>query len=312
MTKRISALLIAGPTASGKSSLALHLATAANGVILNADALQVYRDLRILTARPTPEDEARAPHRLYGFVPAATAYSVGQWAAAIREEISLAHRQGRLPIIVGGTGLYFSALLSGLSPLPPIPEPIRRKWRRLAQQEDAQTLHRYLAERDPETAIKLRPSDTQRLVRALEVWEATGRPLARWQKEVPPEPILSEAACLRIFLAPPRPDLRARIAKRFQVMLDHGVLKEVADLLALELPTDLPAMKAIGLAPLRRLLSGEISQEAAAQAVTTQTWQYAKRQFTWARRNMLSWHWEKSQDMNKIADDILRKLAAPG
>ncbi|MFQ5625072.1 MAG: tRNA (adenosine(37)-N6)-dimethylallyltransferase MiaA, partial [Methyloligellaceae bacterium] len=220
------AILIAGPTASGKSAAALALAERLGGIVVNADAMQVYRDLRILSARPSAEDEARVPHLLYGFVPAAEAYSAGRWLEDMKGALGRAQREGRIPIITGGTGLYFKALLEGLSPIPDIPSDIRARWRKQAQTCSAEELHKLLCERDPRMAAQLNPSDPQRLVRALEVFDATGRSLAEWRDE-PGKPLLREDDVARIFVTQPRETLYTRIDARFDEMIGEGALDEV-------------------------------------------------------------------------------------
>ncbi|MHA1164756.1 MAG: tRNA (adenosine(37)-N6)-dimethylallyltransferase MiaA [Alphaproteobacteria bacterium] len=282
------AILIAGPTASGKSSAALALCERLGGVIVNADSMQVYSDLRILSARPDEEDETRAPHALYGFAPAARSYSVGQWLEDVKRAIAEAERQGRMPIITGGTGLYFKALLEGLSPIPDIPPEIRDHWRGQENSHSAEELHKLLSERDPEMAARLRPSDPQRVIRALEVLDATGRSLAQWQSE-PGKPVLPEEQTLRIFVSPPREALYARIDARFDAMLEMGALEEVSALAKLELDPGLPVMRALGVMPLMQILSGKISRDEAATRTKTDTRRYAKRQMTWAKSNMIAW-----------------------
>jgi tRNA dimethylallyltransferase len=282
------AILIAGPTASGKSALALELAERFGGVVINADSMQVYRELRILTARPTPEDEARAPHALYGHVPAAEAYSVGRWLADATEAIARARAEGRCPVLVGGTGLYFRALLEGLAPIPAIPADVRERWRRRAAEEGAMTLHRVLAARDPATAARLTPTDPQRIVRALEVLDATGQSLSSWQ-ELRGTPVLREEEATRLVLIPERAELHRRCAARFVAMLDEGGLEEARRLAGLGLALDLPAMRAIGLRPVLRHVAGEIDREEAIRQGNAETRRYVKRQATWLRRHMISW-----------------------
>ncbi|MBS7538593.1 tRNA (adenosine(37)-N6)-dimethylallyltransferase MiaA [Ancylobacter lacus] len=280
-------VLIAGPTASGKSALALDLAARADGVVINADSMQVYADLRVLTARPTPEEEARAPHRLYGHVDGAQDYSAARWAEEAGQVIAACGREGRLPIVIGGTGLYFRALTEGLSPIPAIPADIRERVR--ASAETAPELHARLAALDPETAGRLRPSDTQRILRALEVFEATGRPLARWQEQPPAPPVLAGVEAVRLFLATDREALRARIATRFHAMLAQGALEEARRLLARGLAADRPVLKAHGVPWLARHLAGEITLEAAAEGGILDTRHYAKRQETWFRHQLAGW-----------------------
>jgi tRNA dimethylallyltransferase len=292
-------ILIAGPTASGKSALALALAERLGGTVINADAMQVYRELRVLTARPDADDERRAPHRLYGHVPGAEAYSAARYAAETRAAIAAAEEAGSLPIVVGGTGLYFKALTEGLSPIPPIPDEIRARWRACAGEEGAAALHAILAERDPEMAARLRPTDPQRLVRALEVLEATGTSLARWQEE-PGEPVVRVEDGRAVVVAPERDVLRQRIDARFDRMMAHGAVEEVRALLQLALSPELPVMRALGVGPLARLIAGEASPAEAGEAAKAETRQYAKRQLTWLRRNMNAWKWINAQEMESF------------
>ncbi|TCK23290.1 tRNA dimethylallyltransferase [Ancylobacter aquaticus] len=284
---RPRAVLIAGPTASGKSALALALAERTGGVVINADSMQVYRDLRVLSARPTREEEARAPHRLYGHVDGGEDYSVAHWLEDARAALAEAEREGRLPIFTGGTGLYFKALTQGLSPIPAIPADIRERVRGLGL--DAPALHARLGEVDPETAARLRPSDTQRLMRALEVFEATGRPLARWQETPPEAPVLAPETSVRLFLATDRTALRARIAERFHAMMGEGALEEARALLARELPADRTLLKAHGMPWFARHLAGEIPLDDAIEGAILDTRHYAKRQDTWFRHQLAGW-----------------------
>lgn len=288
-TDQLSPLLIAGPTASGKSAYAMARATERPSVIINADSMQVYADLRVLTARPMPEDEAAVPHRLYGHVDGSEAYSAGRYAREVADVLAAAAREGRRPIIVGGTGLYFSALLAGLSPIPEIPVGIRTRWRDEAALLGSGELHRRLAARDPVMAARLSPSDPQRIVRALEVVDATGRSLAFWQA-VPGTPILNEDACERILIVPQRDRLMARVDARLQRMIETGALDEVRLLLTRGLAPDLPLMRALGVAQFARHLAGETTLEAAADATADATRAYIKRQVTWTKRNMISWN----------------------
>lgn len=305
--KPCRAVLIAGPTASGKSALALSLAERHHGTVINADSMQVYQELRVLTARPTPEEEARVPHALYGFVSAREAYSVGRYLTDAARAIEAVEAQGRLPVIVGGTGLYFKALLEGLSPIPSIPADIRARWRGEAQRIGAAGLQRVLAERDPEMAQRLRPSDPHRIVRALEVLEATGRSLAEWQR-IPGEGVVAEDETIRLVLLPDRAELYRRCEARFDAMMRQGALDEVAALSALGLDPDLPAMTAHGVPHLLAALAGQIDLETAAERAKSDTRHYAKRQFTWIRRNMQSWRRVDAQQMENIdvKIDIMR------
>src|SRR5262245_12437103 len=296
---RSMAILIAGPTASGKSGLALRLAEQLGGTVINADSMQVYRELRILTARPAREDEARAPHALYGFVSGAEAYSAGRYAIDATRAIEEARLGGHLPIVVGGTGLYFKVLLEGLSPVPSIDPDVRAFWRSRAAARPAPELHAILRARDGAMAARLMPTDRQRIVRALEVLESTGRSLADWQRQ-PGEPVLAEHEAVRLLTIPDRATQAEMIDARFDAMLGAGALQEVRALLALGLSDELPIMRALGVAPLAAHLAGATSLEVAVAAGKTQTRQYAKRQLTWLRRNMKSWTKVDAQQMERI------------
>ena len=293
------AILIAGPTASGKSALALRLAEEAGGSIINADSMQVYRELRILTARPSVEDEARVPHLLYGHVPAAEAYSAGRYAREAAAAIAEVRRAGRRPVIVGGTGLYFRALLQGLSPIPEVPADVRAHWRTEAQRLAPEALHASLTARDPEMAARLRPTDPQRVTRALEVLEGTGRSLAYWQDQ-PGEPVLAERDTIRLVVMPDREELYRRCDTRFGQMMAQGAMDEVGILARLNLEPGLPAMRALGVAPLLQLLAGELTKQAAIETASAETRQYAKRQLTWLKSNMRSWRSLSTQETKSI------------
>jgi len=289
------AVLIAGPTASGKSALALALAQTAGGVVINTDSMQVYRDLRILTARPTLEEEARVPHRLYGHVDAAVNFSAGAWVADAAETLASARAQGLLPIFVGGSGLYFKALTRGLSAVPPVPSDIREGVRARLQRDGVEALHGELVRRDPASAERLKPRDRTRIARALEVLEATGRSLLDWHHEGQP-PLLSPGTFRAMFLAPERDALYARINARFGAMLEAGTLGEVAALAARRLDPLLPAMKAHGVPALIRHLNDEITLEEAAEIGRADTRHYAKRQFTWFRHQLPEFEWRTPED----------------
>lgn len=296
---RTRVILIAGPTASGKSGFALRLAEEIGGTVINADSMQVYRELSIITARPTAEEMARVPHRLYGFVPSAEAYSVGRYLVDAAHAIAQARAEGRVPIVVGGTGLYFKALLEGLSPLPAIDPEIRARLRARAEEEGAAVLHAELARRDGERAARLMPTDKQRIVRALEVLESTGRTLGEWQT-LPGTPVVAGTDAQRLLLVADRTQLMARIDARFDAMLAAGVLEEVRAFAALGLSEELPAVRAHGVRPLMAHLRGEIALEAAAEGSKAETRRYAKRQLTWHRRNMMSWEVIKTQLMERM------------
>jgi tRNA dimethylallyltransferase len=286
----LRAILIAGPTASGKSAVAMELARRLGGTVINADSMQVYRELAVLTARPRPHEEAAVPHRLYGMVPAAEAYSVGRWLADAAAAIASSQHAGSVPILVGGTGLYFKALIEGLAPVPAIPPEVRAYWREQGEKHGEEALHAALAERDPLMASRLPPSDPQRIVRALEVIDATGVSLAEWQGGNA-QPVLAESAALKLVVAPEREPLYAAIAARFDAMLAGGAIDEVRRLLDLGLDPGLPAMRAHGVRELAAYLRGRTSLEEAAVKAKTESRRYAKRQMTWARRYMADWEW---------------------
>jgi tRNA dimethylallyltransferase len=280
-----AALLVAGPTCSGKSALALALARQLGGTVINADSMQIYRELRILTARPTPAEEALVPHALYGVRPAAEPGHVAWWRQAVLAEMAVARLAGRLPILCGGTGMYFAALTDGLADIP-TPDPAARQQarRRLAELGPA-GLHARLADADPATAAVLRPTDGQRLARAWEVLVSTGRGLAHWQTNRGPKPNWSFRAVL---IDPPRASLRAAIATRCAAMVGAGALEEVRALLALGLDAALPAMRAHGVPEFGAHLAGRLTLPEAVARTALVTGQYTKRQATWFRGHMLT------------------------
>lgn len=280
-------LIVAGPTASGKSALAMAVAERFRGVVINADSMQVYRELRILTARPSPSDEVRVPHRLYGVMSAAEPCSAGRWRTMALAEIEAAHADGRLPVLCGGTGLYLKSLTEGLSPMPQVPAAVRAAVRGRLKNDGAAALHRELAARDPATAARLEPSDGQRIARALEILEATGRTLAAWQSEPPsgPPPGLDFST---ILLVPPRDVLYAACGRRLEEMIAAGALEEVRQLVAMGLDPALPAMKALGIPELARHLAGNCELESAVRAAQQATRRYAKRQLTWLRHQIVA------------------------
>jgi tRNA dimethylallyltransferase len=284
------AVLIAGPTASGKSALALALAQELGGTIINADSMQVYRDLRIVTARPTPQDEARVPHLLYGHVDAPENYSVGRWCVDAGAALAAVERAGRVPILVGGTGLYFKALTRGLAAVPPIPATVRASVRARLAAEGVAALYAELSERDPVTARRLMPGDRARVTRALEVVLATGRSLTDWHAEGM-KPALDPAGAVKVFLEVERAELYRRIDVRFDAMLAAGLLEEVAALGRRRLDAALPAMKAHGVPWLLRHLAGEIDLAAAVAEAKRDTRRYSKRQGTWFRHQLPDWTW---------------------
>lgn len=293
------AVLIAGPTASGKSAAALALAEELNGVVINADSMQVYREVEILSARPSAADVALVPHLLYGHVGAHELYSVGRYQGDAASALAEARAMGRLPIFVGGTGLYFAALTEGLAEIPPVPADVREAARGRLSAVGVAGLHAELAALDPETAAGLRPTDPQRVVRAYEVFQATGRPLVYWQKQAG-IPVLQGLNLARIVLDLDRATLRARIAERFHAMLAAGAMGEVAILK--DLDPALPAAKILGLRQLAAYSAGEMTEDDALTMAITATRQFAKRQVTWFRHRMAAWNWvQPSRDGNFIS-----------
>jgi tRNA dimethylallyltransferase len=296
-------ILIAGPTASGKSALATAIAEFFGGVIINADSMQVYRELRILSARPTLEEEARVPLALYGFVSAGEAYSAGRFVRDAAAAIAKARAEGRRPIVVGGTGLYFKALLEGLSPIPDVRDDVREHWRDEAERHGADALHGELARRDPLMAARLARTDTQRIVRALEVITSTGQSLAEWQT-LRGEPVLDAAETVRLVVHADRAELHARADARFDRMMREGAIDEVRLLSEMQLDPDLPAMRAIGVRPLVRMIRGEIGSEQTVAAAKVETRQYIKRQETWLKRHMIAWNALEMKEMERKSREI--------
>ncbi len=273
-------VIVAGPTASGKSALALALAVEFDGVVINADSQQIYRDIAVLSAQPSDQDKARAPHRLYAAIDAGDNCSVGRWRALALAEIDAARAGGKLPILTGGTGLYFEALLKGLAEIPPIPEAVRAEAQALHAQLGGAAFRAKLAEIDPETAARLPDGDTQRLTRAYEVALATGKSLTAWHREQVPAAVSTAAA---VVLLPPRDAIYAACDVRVTQMIEHGAEFEVRSLLAQGLPPDLPAMKAVGVREIGAWLAGSCSKDEAITAMQQTTRRYAKRQYTWFR-----------------------------
>ena len=289
------AVLIAGPTASGKSALALELAQKTGGVVINTDSMQVYRDLRVITARPTPEEEARVPHRLYGHVDAAVNFSAGAWVADAAKVLAEARAQNRAadfrrrlrPVFQGADARAVGGAAD--------PAEIRDGVRARLERDGVEALHAELAQRDPASAERLKPRDRTRIARALEVVEATGRSLTDWHRDGLP-PLLPPGTFRALFLAPDRDALYARIDARFEAMLEAGALEEVAALAARQLDPLLPAMKAHGVPALIRHLRGEITLEEAAEIGRADTRHYAKRQFTWFRHQLPEFEWVKPEE----------------
>jgi tRNA dimethylallyltransferase len=285
----IDVVLLAGPTASGKSRLALAHAEAIGAWVVNADSMQVYSDLRVLTARPSVADERTAPHRLYGHVDAAVRYSAGAWLADFAAVLAEARDEQRPLVVVGGTGLYFKVLTEGLAAMPPIPADLRARVLAETAGLTPAEAHERLRAIDPEGAAAIRPSDRARIVRAREVMLATGRSLAEWQRASAQDPLLTPAEVRRFVLMPERAELASRIAARAEAMLVGGALPEVTALLARNLPPEYPLMKAIGVRPIADYLAGRLSLDEVAAAITVETRQYAKRQMTWFRNQMGDW-----------------------
>jgi tRNA dimethylallyltransferase len=301
-------ILIAGPTASGKSALALALAEKLGGTIINADSMQVYRDLGIITARPTPAEEARVPHRLYGHVDAAENFSVGRWCTEVAGVLAAAQREAGAAIVVGGTGLYFSALTQGLAAVPPIPAQIRNEVRARLTSDGVEALHAELTRRDPAAAARLMPGDRARVTRALEVVLATGRSLLLWHEANMPARV-DTAFAAKVFLMPDRDSLLRRIDARFDAMMAAGALDEVRALAVRRLDANLPAMKAHGVPWLIRHLNGEIALAEAIEGGKRDTRQYTKRQATWFRNQLSDFVWVEPERALTAIEAQLRHLA---
>jgi tRNA dimethylallyltransferase len=300
------AVLIAGPTASGKSALALLVAEQLGGIVINADAMQVYGDLRILTARPSAAEEARVPHRLFGHIDAAETYSVGRWLRDVAPVLEEAARRGALPIVVGGTGLYLKALTAGLAAIPPIPAPTRQALRSRLADQGAGALHAELTLRDPVAAGRLSPGDGVRIVRALEVIEATGSPLSAWHRAGMPA-LVDARKALKVVLSLERGKLHQRIDVRFDAMMANGALEEVQALHARGLDPLLPAMKAHGVPRLIAALNGDIPVLEAVDAAKRDTRRYTKRQLTWFRNQLPDWPWNAAAEAERA---ILKTFAS--
>ncbi len=287
----VNAILITGPTASGKSALAVELARRHDGAVVNADSMQVYDTLQVLTARPSEEEMQGVPHHLYGHVPAGAAYSTGAWLRDVAALLPALMAAGRLPVFVGGTGLYFKALTGGLSDMPEIPEALREELRTRLLQDGPDGLHAELAEADPAMAASLNRQDGQRIVRALEVMKATGRSIADFQGRSGPE-VIDATQARKIVVLPDRAVLHQRINGRFEKMLQQGAEEEVRALLALGLPAEAPVMKAIGVSQITAMVRGEMTRVEVLEKGAAATRQYAKRQMTWFR-NQMDDSWER-------------------
>jgi tRNA dimethylallyltransferase len=303
-------VVFAGPTASGKSAAALAAARALNGVVVNADSMQVYRELPTLSAWPDAAAMAAAPHRLYGIVSAREAFSAARWRAAALAEIEAAAAQGRLPILAGGTGLYIEGLLRGLAPVPEIPAAVRDEARRIIAAQGAPALHARLAAVDPGLAALLRPGDRQRVLRGWEVVTATGKSLLAWRREASP-PDDAPAATVFVFL-PPRAALYAAADARFAAMIEAGAVAEAGALLALGLDAGLPAMKALGLREIAAFRAGAMSREEMIAAGQQATRRYAKRQYTWFRHRLPGATVFDAQYSERLNDEIFTKIRQSG
>lgn len=300
-------IVIAGPTASGKSAVAMDVAEEFNGVIINADSMQIYDGLRIVTARPSVEDEARVPHELYGVLGPEETCSAGRWEKICVDAVEKTWAEGKLPVVTGGTGLYIKTLVDGISHLPSIPDEIRDKIRARALEEGTEALYEELQAKDSEMAQRLKPLDRQRICRALEVLEATGKSLAVLQREIQPVPAL-QANFLTQVIMPPRPILYERCNQRFDLMLEQGALDEVSRFAALDLDVNLPAMKALGVPELLAHVRNEIRLDEARLSAQMQTRRFAKRQCTWFRNQMQDVEIHHTQYSESLRDEIYNKV----
>jgi tRNA dimethylallyltransferase len=290
MAAQTNAILIAGPTASGKSALAIEKARETGGFIVNADSMQVYGILNVLTARPTAADFDAVDHHFYGHVHPSMDYSTGRWLADVQTLLATPDFAGRTAIFVGGTGLYFRALTGGVSDMPEVPAHIREAWRARLAAEGPEALHPLLAEADPVAAARIKPQDGQRIVRALEIREASGKPISHWQNQRMPS-LIDPERTERYLLLPDRDSLASRIGMRLRRMVEQGALEEVRALVELGLDPALPAMKAIGVPEFATHLRGETGLETALILAGNSTRQYAKRQYTWFRNQCgPEWH----------------------
>ncbi len=307
-----AAVLIAGPTASGKSALALEIAKCLDGVVINVDSMQVYRELRILSARPSEEEAAQAPHRLYGHISARDPYSVAHWLEDAASVLSECADTGHVPIFVGGTGLYFKSLLEGLSQIPEIDTDIRASWRRRSSAVSAENLHQELEKRDPPMAARLDRGDSQRIVRALEVIESTGKSLADWQNQKAAPLLNASLAAAKVVLSPPRGWLHERIGARFDQMIAMGGMEEAVSLSRMGLEAGSTALRAIGVETLAAAAEGTLGLSDAIERSKAQTRQYAKRQETWFRNQMPDWRsFDPVSESSKSIVKLLEPLRRP-
>ncbi len=300
------AIILTGPTASGKSGLALAIARQFDGVVVNADSMQVYDVLRVVTARPSAEDESLAPHRLYGVLSPSVNCSAAMWKDMAAAEMESIWQQGKLPVVVGGTGLYIRTLMHGISPAPDIPEEVRSKTRALLAEMGNAAFHALLEKRDPVMAARLDPANSQRLARAYEVLEASGKSLAEWQA-LPMQGAVP-ARWMTLFLDPPRNILYDNCDRRFVQMIEQGALDEVRALLDRGLDPALPAMKALGVPELAGLLSQNLTMEQAIEQAQRATRNYAKRQLTWFRNQLEKPETVSAQLSERIFDEIFAKV----
>lgn len=310
-TGKNTAIVLVGPTASGKSAMALAAARKFDGTVINADSMQVYKDLSIVTARPTAEEEAEAPHMLYGILDGGEVCSAARWRNLAEEALSICEAQSRLPIFCGGTGFYIKALLEGLSPMPEVSPDVRTEVRAGLERLGSAGLHAWLGQEDPVMAARLNPSDGQRIARALEVKRSTGRSLADWQDE----PLSGPPAgwsFLTVALLPPREWLRDRINVRFRQMIDQGAMKEVEKLLAKGLPPDCPVMRAVGVPELANAIKGVWSLDEAVERASAASRQYAKRQYTWIRNQIIANLTIKEQFSEKTYGDFFAFICENG
>ncbi len=301
------AILIAGPTASGKSALSIDLAKRVDGIVINADSMQVYKDLRVITARPSVLEEAIVPHKMYGVIDGAEAFSVMDWAKMAMDEVNDAWSRGCTPILVGGTGMYFKTLLDGMALIPDVAPKVRETVREEAEKFGSQKLHEELAVYDPVSAARLAPGDSQRISRAVEVYRSSGKAISDWQKETNPGPLAAldrEGALTKLVLDWPRDELYRRCDLRFDMMLEAGALDEVQKLLDRSLSSTLPLMKSLGVPSLIEYLNGELSLESAREQSKTQTRRFAKRQLTWFRNQFPDWKRLNAQYLESEVDKI--------
>ncbi len=305
--RKNAVVVIGGPTASGKSSTAMDVAEEFDGVVINADSMQMYNKLRIVTARPSVEDEQRVPHRLYGVMDPSETCSAGYWEKLCIEEIRKVWAQDKLPVVTGGTGLYIKTLVDGISQLPPIPDEIRENIRKRAEVDGIEVLYAELQVKDSEMAERLKPADKQRICRALEVLEATGKSLAVLQREIKPKPVL-EAAYATHVIMPPRDILYQRCDSRFDIMLEQGAIEEVSAFAELDLDPNLPSMKALGVPELLSLVRGEAALDEARERAQMQTRRFAKRQCTWFRNQINHVEIHSAQYSESLRDEIYNKI----